>query len=83
MPVAAASVTAAGLIRAVPAAGPLLDCSYATAAGVRRFRLYLPTGYIRHAMRGPFHLEQGESTAGRAHPGHPIVTSSDHAVERA
>ena len=28
-----------------PGPGPLLDCSYANAAGVRRYRLYLPSGY--------------------------------------
>ena len=37
--------SAAAPTRPAPGSGPLLDCSYANAAGVRRYLLYLPSGY--------------------------------------
>jgi poly(hydroxyalkanoate) depolymerase family esterase len=38
-------VATAGPTPAAPGSGPLLDRSYANAAGVRRYRLFLPSGY--------------------------------------
>ncbi|HEU4347800.1 MAG TPA: PHB depolymerase family esterase [Actinoplanes sp.] len=39
------SNAAAAPARSAPGSGPLLDCSYTGAAGTRRYRLYLPSGY--------------------------------------